>query len=308
MPHLAELLDKLGTNEGTHAVAVPGVKVTRISKPERRHPVLYEPMIVFIGQSSKRVYLGGEVLRYDADHYLALSVPIPVECEFEASIDKPLLALSLAVEPGMLAEILVTLDEPDRTEGAVPRGIYANATPLELRNAVVRLVECLASTDDSKILGRQIVREIVYRVLMDEPGGTLRALASRNDQFMRIARVVQQIHAEYARPLGVEELAKRAGMSVSAFHHNFKVVTATSPLQYLKNIRLHQARLLMVHSGHNASTAATAVGYESASQFGREFKRMFGSSPTEEAAAIRARLATGDTQTRDRWVPEMAAG
>ena len=115
-------------------------------------------------------------------------------------------------------------------------------------------------------------------------------MASRNDQFMRIARVLQFIHAEFARPLSTEELAKQARMSVSTFHQNFKAVTATSPLQYLKNIRLHKAQLLMVNEGHNASTAAAAVGYESASQFGREFKRYFGGTPAEEAAKLRNRL------------------
>ena len=305
---LSELLDTLAQKEGTHATGVPGVRLTRRSKSQERHPAIYEPTIVFIGQGSKRVYLGDERLRYDADHYLALSVPVPVECEFEATATEPLLAVSLVVEPAMLAEILVNLDGPSRTEGAVPRGIYATETSAEIRSAVVRLMECLQAPDDSRILGRQIVREIVYRVLQDEPGGALRALATRNDQFMRITRVVQHIHSEYARPLSVEELAKRAGMSVSTFHHNFKAVTASSPLQYLKNIRLHRARLMMVHAGHNASTAAGAVGYESASQFGREFKRMFGASPAEETASIRSRLAAGIEEARDQWVPELVGG
>jgi AraC-like DNA-binding protein len=305
---LAGLLDELAAEEGTHPSAIPGVRLTRRSRLERRHPAIYEPVIIFIGQGRKHVYLGDEVLRYDAEHYLALSVPVPVECEIiAASVTEPLLAVSLAVEPAMLAEILVSLDEPIHTQGDVPRGIYASETPPDLRNAVVRLLECLRSPSDSRILGRQIVREIVYRVLQDEAGAALRALATRNDQFMRIARIVQHIHTEYARPLSVEDMARRAGMSVSAFHHNFKVVTATSPLQYLKNIRLHRARLMMVHAGHNASSAATAVGYESPSQFGREFKRMFGASPTEETEAIKGRLAAGIFEARDKWVPAVAS-
>lgn len=305
---VAELLETLASKEGTQPTVVPGVRVTRRSRSQERHPAIYEPTIVFIGRGSKRVYLGDQRLQYDADHYLALSVPVPVECEFQATVSAPLLAVSLAVEPAMLAEILVSLDEASLADGGVPRGIYATETSDEIRRAVLRLLECLQSPDDSRILGRQIVREIVYRVLQDEPGGALRALATRNDQFMRITRVVQHIHAEYARPLSVEELAKRAGMSVSTFHHNFKAVTASSPLQYVKNIRLHRARLMMVHAGHNASTAAGAVGYESASQFGREFKRMFGASPAEETASIRSRLAAGIEEARDQWVPELVGG
>jgi AraC-like DNA-binding protein len=163
----------------------------------------------------------------------------------------------------------------------------------ELGGAVIRLLECLRSPLDSRILGRQTVREIVYRVLQGEQGGALRALASRDERFSRIARVLKHVHAEYAQSLCVEEMARKAAMSVAAFHHYFKLVTASSPLQYLKRIRLDQARLLMAHDGYNASTAARAVGYESASQFSREFKRLFGVTPVEEAAQTRARLVAG---------------
>jgi AraC-like DNA-binding protein len=140
------------------------------------------------------------------------------------------------------------------------------------------------------LLGRQTVREIAYRVLLGEQGGALRALASRDDHFARIARVVKYMHAEHAKPLGAEDLARRAGMSLSVFHHHFKLMTASSPLQYLKRIRLDRAKRLMAHDGYNAGTAARAVGYESASQFSREFKRLFGATPVEEAGQTRARL------------------
>lgn len=290
---LAPLLDALVPNEGIFQTAIPGVQLARRSKPEPRHPLIYEPILVFLGSGRKRSFLGSEILRYDADNFLALSVPVPVECEVEASPDEPLLAACISVDPAMLAEILINLDEPARHDSSMPRGIYVSPLNPDLRSAVVRLLECLRSPDDARILGTQTVREILYRVLQSESGGALRALASRNDQFMRIARTLQQIHTDYARPLATEDLAKRAGMSVSTFHHNFKAVTATSPLQYLKTIRLHRARLLMTHSGHNAATAAVAVGYESPSQFGREFKRMFGASPAQAAANIRSRIADG---------------
>jgi AraC-like DNA-binding protein len=298
---LAELLDALAVREGTHPTSVPGVNLTRTSYSTPRRPVIYQPGIVIIGQGRKRGYLGDEVFHYGPDAYLALSVPLPFECESDASADEPLLALTVAVEPTTLGEMLIDLDEPTRCDGAVPRGIDATPLTSELSGAAVRLLECLRSPVDSRILGPQTVREIVYRVLRGEQGGALRAVACRNDQFMRIARVLRHIHAEYARPLSTEELARRAGMSVSTFHHNFKAVTATSPLQYVKSIRLHRARLLMVHAGHSASTAAAEVGYESASQFGREFKRFFGASPGEEAASVRARLAAGGAEARDRW-------
>ena len=160
----------------------------------------------------------------------------------------------------------------------------------ELGGAVIRLLKCLKCPLDSRMLGRQTVREIVYRVLQGEQGGALRALASRDVHFARIARVLRHIHSEYARPLGAEEMARRAGMSVAAFHHHFKFVTGGSPLQYLKRIRPDHARQLMAHDGYNAGTVARAVGYESPSQFSREFKRLFGVTPVEEAENTRARL------------------
>lgn len=302
---VASLVESLAVREGTHETSVPGVWVSRRTNSEPRHPAIYQALLVFLAQGAKRVYLDDEVLSYDADHYLALALPVPVECEIlQATPKEPLLAVSLVVDPAMLAEILITLDEPTVLDAPLPRGIYSSKTSPELRSAVVRLLECLHSPLDSRILGKQIVREIVYRVLRDAPGSALRALATRDDHFMRIARVVQQIQAEYGTSLSVEDMAKRANMSVSSFHHNFKAVTGKSPLQYLKSIRLHRARLMMVHAGHNAGTAAAAVGYESASQFGREFKRMFGASPIEETAAIRTRLAAGVVEARDRWVPD----
>jgi AraC-like DNA-binding protein len=247
-------------------------------------------MIYIVGQGRKIGYLGDDVIRYDPDNYLVLSVPLPLQCEWMASPDEPLLAVKIAVDPTMLVEMLMDLDEPAHANGAVPRGIYATPLTTELSDAVMRLLECVRSPIDSRVLGRQTVREIIYRVLRGEQGGALRAMASRNDQFMRIARVLQSIHADYARSASTEKMAKLAGMSVSTFHHNFKAVTATSPLQYVKSVRLHRARTMMVQDQHNASTAAVAVGYESASQFGREFKRFFGASPAEEAASLRAAI------------------
>lgn len=304
---LAELLGSLAIREGKQPTSVHGVEVSRTSHPTSGTPVVYEPMILFIAQGRKVGYLGGEEYRYDKDNYLALSVPIPFECKVEATPDEPVLALIISVDPAILGEILINLDEPQSPSASVPRGIYSSAMTDELRGAAIRLLECLASPTDSRILGPQTVREIVYRVLSGGQDGALRAIAARNDQFMRIARVLQYIHSDFARPLSTEDLAKHARMSTSTFHQNFKAVTATSPLQYVKNIRLHRARLLMVNEGHNAGTAAAAVGYESASQFGREFKRFFGGSPAEEAAKLRARLTTTEGRTLDRWTPAPGA-
>lgn len=290
---LASLLNEVAVHEGAHRTLVEGVEVTRRSRSSPRTPVVYQPNIVVVGQGRKRGYLGDKVYQYDPFNYLVLSVPLPAECEWAASPEEPLLLVAINVDPTMLGEMLLEMDEPLPPVGPTPRGISTTPMSEELGGAVIRLLECLKSPLDSRMLGRQTVREIVYRVLRGEQGGALRALASRDDHFTRIARVLKYIHAEYARPLSAEEMARRAGMSVSAFHHNFKLVTASSPLQYLKRIRLDQARRLMAHDGYNASTAARAVGYESPSQFSREFKRLFGVTPVEEAEHTRARLVAG---------------
>ena len=182
------------------------------------------------------------------------------------------------------------MDEPLPDSVASPRGIYATPLNAALGGAVIRLLECLGDATEARILGPQIVREIVYRVLCGEQGNALRALAVRHTHFARIGKVLRRVHTEFSCPLDVETLAEEASMSVSTFHHHFKAVTSTSPLQYVKTIRLHQARLLMVHEGLNAGVAAQRVGYESPSQFSREFKRLFGSNPSTEAARVRAAL------------------
>jgi AraC-like DNA-binding protein len=287
---LASLLNEVAVHEGTHQTLVEGVQVSRVTKPVPRGPVVYQPKILIVGQGRKRAYLGGEIYRYDAYNYLVLSVPLPAECETEASAEEPLLLLAINLEPTMLGEMMLEMDEASPPFGTTPRGISSTPMTEELGGAVIRLLGCLRSPLDSRMLGRQTVREIVYRVLQGEQGGSLRALANRDEHFSRIARVLKHVHVEYATPLGVEDLARKAGMSVAAFHHYFKLVTASSPLQYLKRIRLDQARVLMAHDGYNASTAARAVGYESPSQFSREFKRLFGVTPLEEAEQTRARL------------------
>jgi AraC-like DNA-binding protein len=290
---LASLLNEVAVHEGVHRTLVDGVEVARISESSPRAPVVYQPKILIVGQGRKRAYLGGDVYRYDAYNYLVLPVPMPAECETEASPEEPLLLLAINVDPTMLGEMLLEMDELPTSIGPTPRGISSSPMSEDLGGAVIRLLECLKSPLDSRVLGRQMVREVVYRVLCGEQGGALRSLASRDDHFARIARALRHIHADYATPLGVEELARKAGMSIAAFHHYFKLVTASSPLQYIKRIRLDHARRLMTHDGYNAGTAARAVGYESASQFSREFKRLFGVTPVEEAEQTRARLVAG---------------
>ena len=282
---LTALLGKLATTQGIHpAATLEDVFLMRTDRPYPRMPVLYEPSIVIVGQGRKRGYLGDQIFVYDAHNYLVLSVPLPFECETEASPEKPMLGVSIRVDLGVLAELMMKMDRGAAPGAeAMPQGIYSTRLDARLSETTVRLLECLSDPVDARILGPGIIREITFRVLCGEQGGALRAAAALHSKFGQVNRALQRIHAEYAQDLSVEFLADKAGMSPSAFHQNFKTVTSTSPLQYLKTIRLHKARMLMVHEGLRAGVAAERVGYESSSQSSREFRRLFGVSPIEEA-------------------------
>jgi AraC-like DNA-binding protein len=281
---LVTLLDALATEEGANPTSLSGVKFYRISRPLPRHAAVYEPWIIIIAQGLKRVHFGGDVYIYDADNYLVTAVPMPAECEIPlASAADPYLSLTISVDPVMIGELLLEMEaEPQNTQ-SVPRGLYASPLTQSLKDAAVRLLDCLKSPTDSRVLGPQFVREIVYRVLQGERGEVLRALAARDTHFGRISRVLDHLHRNYATPVDVESLARQAKMSPSTFHQKFKAVTTMSPLQYVKSVRLGKARLLMVQDGYTASAAAFAVGYESAPQFSREYKRLFGVSPGQDA-------------------------
>ncbi|KGQ13542.1 putative HTH-type transcriptional regulator yqhC [Beauveria bassiana D1-5] len=229
---------------------------------------MYEPGIVFLFSGHKTGYLNDRVFRYDANEYLLLTVPLPFECETFATADVPLAGMRVKVDIQQLQDLLMDIGEDDlfRPQSCTD-GINSAELSEEILCAAERLLDVLDRPLDARVLGKQIIREILYHVLTGPSGGALLALYTEN--------------------LSVDQLAAEANMSVSAFHHNFKSVTSTSPLQYLKTYRLHKARMLMLHDGMKASAAAIRVGYESASQFSREFKRYFGVTPGEDMARMR---------------------
>ncbi|MDF3058994.1 MAG: AraC family transcriptional regulator [Rariglobus sp.] len=287
---MASLLSDLAQGRGFSGSRLPGVKFMRATEHVPPTPITYEPSIVIVAQGRKTGRLGERTFVYDANNYLVLTAPLPFECETFGTPENPLLGLSIAVTPALVAELLVQIESTPVDGNARPQAIESTPVDDALSNAAVRLLECLHSADDARILGPQIVREITYRVLTGPLGASLRALAAPQSHFGQITRVLNRIHADYARNFDMETLAREAGMSVSTFHAHFKNVTASSPLQYLKTIRLHKARMLMVHDGLSAAGAALQVGYESASQFSREFKRHFGGAPAGIATQLRASL------------------
>ncbi|MFL9983555.1 AraC family transcriptional regulator [Paraburkholderia sediminicola] len=298
---MVSLLQRLAPNEGYTQSALEGVRFMRSNRPLGRTPVLYEPSIVIVCQGRKLGFLGEEVYVYDAQHYLILSVPLPFSTETEASESEPMLAVSLRLDLIELTDLILAIDRSGSHQEGTPLGIVS--TPLEgdLAEAALRLLQALTSPLDAEVLGPAIVREICYRVLIGERGGAMRAALAHQGRFGRVAKALRRIHTDYAQPLDVSRLAEEAGMSVPAFHVNFRTVTLTSPIQYIKSTRLHQARLLMIRDGLTAASASARVGYESPSQFSREFKRFFGRSPVDEARDMRASFALSPAATIDEF-------
>ena len=284
---MVELLATLAPAEGFTHSSLDGVKFMRTNVSTPRVPVMYEPCIVIVAQGRKRGFLGSQAFVYDAQHYLVLSVPLPFECETEASPDEPMLAISIRIDLGVIAEILMALNDTRGPMDSEPRAVYATPLDRTLSDAVLRLLESLASPHDARILGPSIVREICYRVLTGSQGDMIRAALTQQNHFGRIAKALRRIHSDFADSLDVPMLAREAGISLAGGQAQGKAGTETSPMQYVKTTRLHHARLLMVQNGLNVSAAATRVGYESASQFSREFKRFFGVSPIDDVRRLR---------------------
>ena len=282
------LLKEMAHVEGMQATALDGVKLARADCSYPRTPVMYEPSIVILASGRKRGYVGSREFVFDASHYLVLSVPLAFEVETDlVAAGEGVLGVSVRVDLCTLSELTMKME---RRRGSLPedqRGVMATPLDEAMGEAAVRLLECLRSPVEAAVLGPGIVREMVYRVLSGEQGGMLWALLGMHGQLAQIHGVLQRLHANPAKSLDVAAMAADAGMSVSAFHHHFKAVVGTSPLQYLKTLRLHKARMLMLHDRLGAAAAADRVGYESASQFSREFKRFFGRTPTHEIEVVR---------------------
>ncbi|MDQ0011570.1 AraC-like DNA-binding protein [Luteibacter jiangsuensis] len=284
---MVDLITRLAPSEGYTLSAVDGVAFMRSSRPLVRTPALYEPSIVIVAQGRKRGFHGGQTYVYDAQHYLALAVPLPFEIETEASAEEPMLGVTIRIDLATTAELALAVDDLRPQAEVRPATLFATPLDDRLGDAALRLLEVLSDPVEARLLAPGIVREITYRVLTGEQGGGLRAALTQGGHFGRIAKALRRIHAEYARPLDVATLASEANMSVPTFHTHFKAVTTTSPIQYIKAMRLHHARLLMVRRGLSAATASERVGYESASQFSREFKRLFGRSPVDETRQLK---------------------
>ena len=290
MADLAPLLENLITKYALKGreifveTEIPSVRFFQSCETTPRTPLVYEPGIVIICQGSKTGYLGNEVYHYDSQHYLLLTAPMPFECETEASAEDPLLGLFIDIDLSQLHKLVHLMATHQSahvlTENRLPESVAAIPWDDQMTDIIQRLLKSLNSELEAQVLGPGLVNELLYNILCSQHGQSLYALAKHEGHYARIAKVMGRIHKEYAHPYTVEELASQAGMSVSAFHRAFKQVTKQSPLQYLKKIKLFKAKGLIIHEGLSVSVAADRVGYESVSQFSREFKRLFSVAPS----------------------------
>lgn len=284
----------LAPEEGYNLSPLPDVRFLRSDRPLAETPVLYEPGIVVVCQGRKRGYFADQVYVYDAQHYLAVSVPVPFTMEMDASEREPFLAVYFSLDFVLVAELLLQLEENAAPALVDAQTMFATQMDERMSTSVLRFLDAMADPLEARVLGRTLVKEIYYRVLTGEQGGSMRAALANEGRFGKVFKAIRKIHTAYSEKLDVDQLADEAGMSAPSFHAHFKNVTATSPMQYLKSTRLHRARLLMARNGLTAAVASAQVGYESTSQFSREFKRLFGLTPLEEVARMKQAFALPD--------------
>ncbi len=282
-----KIAQRLGSAEKM-TTAVPGLSLAQRTGPTAPCAVTYQTGLIVMAQGRKRVELGPNTFIYDESRYLLTSLDLPsVSQVVEASRERPALAFALKLELPMVRELLAREDVPiPESPPASPAMATGNVT-VELLSACCRLLDLLDTPQHIPFLGGLIQREIIYHILQGAEGARLRAIATLGEQSHRIAKAIAWLKSNYEKPLRIEELANMARMGVSTFHHHFREMTAMSPVQYQKQLRLQAARTRMLTEDLDASSAAIEVGYESVSQFNREYSRFFGQPPMRDIRALR---------------------
>ena len=303
-PRVAELREELRLKIAAHtlkarahATAILGLTLYRRTAPSPCYPAMFEPSLSVFVQGRKRITLAGTTYRCDESTFVLSSVDVPVVSQIVAASENvPLLSLLLKLDMAVVREIL-SQEEFHAPDGSSPaRGITIGKTTVDLLKPFCRLMDLLDAPEDIPFLSNLIQREIVYRLLQGPHGERLRAMATLGDQSHRTARAIAWLRANYTKPMRVEKLAEVARMGMSTLHHHFRALTAMSPLQYQKQLRLVAARERMLVEGIDAASAAFEVGYESASQFNREYKRFFGQPPRRD---VKVRRLAGSAMVSD---------
>jgi AraC-like DNA-binding protein len=290
---LVERLARAVPRDGT-LEPLKGLYLQRVSASTEPVYGMSDPAFCVIAQGSKVMLVGDQRLRYDPAHYLLATAEIPVTGEIiDASPERPYLSLRLTFDPTLVGSVMVEARHPAPRSHAAVRALAVSPLDASLLDDVVRLVRLLDTPADARFLAPLITREIIYRLLMGAQGDRLRQIAVLGGATQRIAEAIERIRHDFNQPLRIEELAQAVGMSVSGFHYHFKAVTAMSPGQFQKQLRLQEARRLLLGEHLDAASAGSRVGYDDASYFTREYKRLFGAPPMRDVARVRDAVMAG---------------
>jgi len=284
---LADIVGRHCPADGFADTPIPGVRIFRGSNTDAPTCTIMTSVFAIMAQGAKRITVGGDTYDYDARHYLISSVDLPIFGRItRASPAEPYLGLGLAIDPVKIGELAAAMPQ-NRAQDAVDRGIAVGLLSVDIQNTALRLARLLDTPADIPVLAPIIERELLYRLLTGPLGSRLRQAAASGSHSHQIVRAIDWLKTNLDQPLSIERLASLSNMSRSSLHHHFKALTAMTPLQYQKQLRLQEARRLMLVSDTDAASAAHHVGYESPSQFNREYRRMFGAPPGRDVAQFR---------------------
>ena len=285
---LAGIIDQYCSADGSHPTPIPGLTFFRCSSPSAPACAVVKSVFALLAQGVKRVVLADEAYEYDQRHYLVTSVDLPLLAQVtQASVAQPYFGLALDLDARKIGELMSKIAQKTPSTAAVSRGLAIGKLTPPILDAVLRLARLLATPADIAVLAPLIEQELLYHLLIGEQGSRLRDVAIKGTQSHQIARAIQWINQGFSQTMAIDELAEAVSMSKSSLHHHFKALTSMSPLQYQKTLRLQEARRLMLVEQLDAASASHRVGYESPSQFSREYRRMFGASPLKDVAQMR---------------------
>jgi len=291
---LADAL-KYCDREGIHETPLPGLKVVRREKTTEASPGMYESIVCLVLQGEKKVWSGKKIYRYDPENYLVSCIDNPATVQVvKASAKQPFVGLTLELQPSVVYDILQETSPTEVQNDQPGGGFFVEKVTVELAGAFARLMKTLENKNDLKVLAPSIVREIHYHLMSSRYGMKVRQLGVVGSKTQKIGKVVEHLRRDYAEPLSVASLARMANMSPSAFHLHFRQVTSMSPLQYQKQIRLQEARRILSLESTDAASVAFKVGYESPSQFSREYRRLFGQPPMRDLDRLRMTVPSQD--------------
>lgn len=292
---LTATLARWASTDGSHSTVVPGLTLHRYSAPTEPTIGLYEPSVCVIAQGAKKVMLGDECFEYDATHALLTSIDVPVMSQvIQASQAKPYLSLMLSLDIRSILHLLADTEFPRQKREGSARAMSITPFSSSLYDAILRLVRLLDEPDHIPVLAPLLQQEIAFRLLIGPLGPRLRQILAVGCQGHQIAKAILWLKQNFSSPLHVKELAAKVNMSPSTFYHHFRTITGMSPLQFQKQLRLQEARRLMLHELADAGSAALQVGYESASQFSREYSRIFGAPPLRDITLLREASTLGN--------------